>query len=208
MANIYGTTWDDYLDGTNYADNIYAEAGDDSVYAGDGDDYVDGWTGDDYVDGGAGDDYVDGYDGNDTLDGWTGDDYINGEAGDDYILGYDGNDTLVGGAGNDDINGEYGDDILTGYGFTSYEYDELTGGDGADTFVLGDSWGAFYEGSGYATITDFNGAEGDKIQVYGSIDDYTLSEYGGGMDIYYQGDVVGYVENTTNVIASLDFEFV
>ncbi len=208
MAVIDGSIWNDYLYGTSEGDSILASDGDDTVYAYEGDDYVDGWTGDDYINGGSGNDTLLGYDGNDTIDGWTGDDYISGEAGDDYLLGYDGNDSLFGGTGTDTLNGEWGDDLINGgaYSYDSFEYDTLTGGADADTFVLGDYFGIQYQGFGYATITDFNWTEGDKIQVFGSIDDYAVTGNGsGGVDILYQGDLLAQVTNTTDVIAAYDF---
>ncbi|MCA1992580.1 MAG: hypothetical protein LDL41_11190 [Coleofasciculus sp. S288] len=159
------------------------------------------------------DDCLYGEAGNDYIDAWTGNDYVDGWTGDDTLLGYDGNDYLVGSEGHDWLYGEAGDDTLIGsnpyvWGSGSGEYDTLSGGAGADTFVLGDFYEAYYQGSGFATITDFNWAEGDKIQVFGSASDYSLTPYDYGIDIYYQGDLIGYVQNTTDVIPSLDFIFV
>jgi Ca2+-binding RTX toxin-like protein len=163
---------------------------------------------DDYIFGDAGNDLIYGWDGNDNIDGWTDNDTLYGESGNDTLLGFDGHDSLIGGSGSDSLLGEAGNDTLNGYGFSTYEYDTLSGGTGADTFVLGDSWGAFYEGSGYATITDFDWSEGDKFQVYGSSNDYSLSNDGSGVDIYYQGDLIAFVENTTDVLLSADFIYV
>ena len=84
----------------------------------------------------------------------------------------------------------------------------MSGGDGADTFVLGDASDVFYQEAGFATIIDFEFSEGDKIQVFGNIDDYSLSEFYDGTDIYYQDDLIGYVENTTDIILEEDFLFV
>ncbi|MGQ4647273.1 hypothetical protein [Lyngbya aestuarii] len=125
-------------------------------------------------------------------------DYLTGTYYNDYIDGYEGSDTLV---------GSYGDDTLVGgyYYQDGYEYDSLSGGYGADTFVIGDYYGSYYQGGGYATINDFNYLEGDKIQVYGSAYNYQVTPYGSGTDIYYQGDLIAHVANTTNVIASYDF---
>lgn len=163
---------------------------------------------DDYIFADAGNDIVSGWAGNDYIDGWTGNDTLYGKYGNDALLGYDGDDSLIGGRGSDLLVGEAGNDTLKGYGFSTYEYDILSGGTGADTFVLGNYLGAFYEGAGYATITDFDWSEGDKIRVYGSSNDYSLSNFGNGVDIYYQGDLIAFVENTTDVLLSADFIYV
>ncbi|AOY81028.1 calcium-binding protein [Moorena producens JHB] len=224
----------DQLD-SNHPNKIYGGAGND--YLSDGiengekkDNYLNGWTGNDTLLGYDGNDTLLGHDGNDKLYGGTGNDYLNGEAGDDFLgglndddiidggtgndtlLGYDGNDTLYGGTGNDYLNGEAGDDFINGYGYSSREYDTLTGGLGKDIFVLGNLYGTFYEGAGYATITDFNRTEGDKIQVFGNRDDYSVSVFGSGfgsgLGIYYQNGLVGYVENTASGDVSPDVDFI
>lgn len=168
-------------------------------------------------------------------------DVIFGSDYDDILTGTDGNDTIQGHYGSDELIGGDGDDVLNGShnSTDTYDYiinqdpsvyienDILTGGEGADTFVLGGSsvmsgWGGaadtsfdysynLYEGYGYddyATITDFNWIEGDKIQVHGVAEDYSISEYNYGVDIYHQGELIGHVENTTDVIISQDFTFV
>ena len=139
-----------------------------------------------------------------------------GDAGNNTLNGTGYNDTITGNAGDDVITGGAGDDILTGsnpnvLNSGAGEYDVITGGAGADVFVLGDSVEAYYQSSGYAdyvSITDFDWVEGDTIQVHGVAEDYHISEYNGGTDIYYQGELIGYVENTTDVIISGDFSFV
>ncbi|MGE4167572.1 MAG: beta strand repeat-containing protein, partial [Xanthobacteraceae bacterium] len=77
--------------------------------------------------------------------GVTSNDTIIGSSGNDRILGLGGNDKLYGGDGNDTLIGGLGNDTLTG-------------GNGADTFVL-DSF------TGTDIITDYNGAEGDVIDL-------------------------------------------
>jgi len=63
-------------------------------------------------------------------------------------------DVLVGTAASDIIDGGAGNDLInSGSGF-----DTVTGGRGADTFV-------FDSHTQYVTITDFNAAEGDHIQL-------------------------------------------
>jgi Ca2+-binding RTX toxin-like protein len=92
-------------------------------------------------------------------------DEIVGNAGDDILRGNLGNDSLNGGSGNDLLVGSISrnDELL------SSESDTLTGETGADTFVLGGFFDdPFYINGGngdYAFITDFNPAEGDKIQL-------------------------------------------
>ena len=162
-----------------------------------------------YIFGGGGDDTLSlDDDSNAILDGWTGDDTLLGNDRNNFLMGYTGNDSLVGGAGIDILTGEAGDDILNGYGQTSYEYDYLSGGAGADVFVLGDVADAFYQESGYATILDFDSIEEDKLQVFGTAEDYSLSEYDGGTDIYYQDNLIAHVANTTEITLENDFSFV
>lgn len=171
------------------------------------DDNLAGTATDNFIFGNAGNDTLSGLGGDDLIDGWTGNDQLFGDSGNDILLGYTGNDSLLGDVGTDLLVGEAGDDLLQGYGQTEFEYDILSGGVGADTFVLGDASGVFYKESGFATISDFEWTEGDKIQVFGSISDYSLSEFDGGMDIFYHNDLIGYVENNTDVLLESDFIF-
>ncbi|WP_293081713.1 calcium-binding protein [Moorena sp. SIO4A1] len=214
---VYGGSGNDTLFGYSGHDNLYGNSGNDNLYGESGNDYLDGWTGNDNMYGGSG---------NDTLLGYSGNDYLSGSSGHDSLKGESGHDTLLGGTGTDTLVGGSGNDILNGYGGTIGEYDILSGDysssqpgvqssyDGADTFVLGNAFGAFYLGSGYATITDFYWSEGDKFQVYGSSSDYSLSfqNWSGSSAkdtlIYYKNDLIGVVEDTTNVVTSADFNFV
>lgn len=181
MSTINGTIFEDKLVGTNLNDSIFGAGGNDDLF---------------------------GLNGDDSLDGGTGNDNLYGGYGKDTLLGYAGNDSLQGNAGNDFLAGEMGDDLLNGYGQTEFEYDTLNAGIGADLFILGDAGGAYYQGYGFATISDFIWNEGDKFQVFGNTDDYSLYKADGGTDIYYQGNQIGYVENTTNVLLEEDFIFV
>jgi Ca2+-binding RTX toxin-like protein len=136
------------------------------------------------------------------LRGGGGDDYILGNAGDDLVKGDNGNDLLVGYSENDTVMGGSGNDTVVGYGWTAAEYDTLQGDAGADRFVLGISQDSYYLEAGFATITDFSRSQGDKIQINGSFDDYTLFPSGGDTWIYKDSDIIAVVLNRTNLMAS------
>lgn len=137
-------------------------------------------------------DEIYGNQGNDIVLGNGGDDSLFGGQDNDEISGGDGNDIIQGGLFFDRIDGDAGDDILIGVspsnvGFSSSpginEIDTLTGGSGADTFVLGDADNVYYDdginslfsSSGtndYALMTDFTDGQ-DTIVLKGGIN-YTL----------------------------------
>jgi Ca2+-binding RTX toxin-like protein len=147
----------------------------------------------------------------DVIFGDSQDNILIGGGGDDFIFGDSGNDQLFGGSGSDTLIGGSGNDILNGYGFTNGEVDVLVGGDGSDLFVLGDAFGSYYLGLGYAIIDDFNPIEGDLIQVFGSSSNYSLSfqpfTSTNALDtlIFAGSDLIGVVAGTTDVIPALDF---
>jgi Ca2+-binding RTX toxin-like protein len=126
--------------------------------------------------GGEGNDTLIGGNYNDTLNGGNGNDFLNGGSGNDIMSGDRGSDTLVGGSGNDTING-YGSTLTN-----DSQYDWLTGGQGLDIFVLGETGKVFYDetGDGYAVIQDFDPRSGDfdvefdRIQLSGSASQYKL----------------------------------
>ncbi len=147
------------------------------------------------------------------ITGTSGNDYLSGGSGNDLLIGLEEFDILVGGAGDDVLIGPNLDASNPGAG----EYDNLIGGSGADIFVLGDSTKAYYQGLASAEIYDFNANQGDKIRVFGSASDYSLSytQYDGDFPpspddtgIIFRGDVIGVVHNTTDVFISRDFDFV
>ncbi len=138
---------------TNAADVISAFSGDDIVYAEGGDDTVNGGNGSDTVFGGSGDDILTGSEGADLLDGGRGNDVLNGF--NTHFTNSDGQDTLRGGVGDDTLRGDNFGDLLIG-------------GRGADIFIA-DQWNRRTAGtedfSLYDIITDFNPAEGDRLDV-------------------------------------------
>jgi Ca2+-binding RTX toxin-like protein len=173
-----------------------------------------------YLFGGLGNDTLYANEGNDTLNGGGGDDFLYGYESNNTLLGGRGNDTLWADEGNDTLWGGNGNDYLRGFGYYDRaERDTLIGGVGADTFALGFQWvGTFYLGEGYATITDFRGRQGDKIEVIGG-DSSVISRYSldkslnfsgsSALDtgIYYLGDLIGVVQDTTHVSIAADFNF-
>ncbi len=157
---------------------------------------------------------ITGNSGNNYLYGGAGNDTLNGGSGNDILVGEGGNDNLLGGSGNDSLSGGKGSDRLNGYATGGTQFDTLTGGKGADYFILGNSLGVSYLGSGFATITDWN-ASFDYIEAPGSSSQYGLSystDWGGtaaaDTTIYYGSDVIGVVQDTTNVSILRDFVFV
>ena len=128
-------------------------------------------------------DIMRGFGGNDTLTGGFGDDLLLGGSDNDQLFGENGNDTLDGSSGqdqlfglggNDQLFGRAGNDVLIGIGpFFDNEFDSLTGGGGADIFVIGMAQGPFgYSGPDHAIIRDFFSSDGDRIAVQGSVSDY------------------------------------
>ncbi|AFY68478.1 conserved repeat domain protein [Thalassoporum mexicanum PCC 7367] len=153
---------------------------------------------------------------NNNINGNAGDDRLFGSAGIDRINGQAGNDLVVGGSGNDFLNGGTGDDTLDGACTTLGvgQIDRLTGGggDGMDTFILGNELGAFYVGNGnadFAYLTDF--ATGmDTIQLAGALEDYTFMQTTvnniSGQGIFQGGDLVAILQQSS--AAPGDFVFV
>ena len=210
---LSGHDGNDSLYGGNGNDSLYGGNGDDSLSGDDGNDSLSGDDGNDIMRGDEGDDLMYGGKGNDSMRGDTGNDILEGGEGDDLMYGSKGNDTLIGGEGNDSLSGDEGDDLLYG----GKGYDTLSGGAGADRFILGDVNQAYYVAAGlddFAVIEDFNTAEGDVIQLHGSIGDYQTQQVNGGIELFYQNsngslDKVALLENTTNVdLTSNNFEFV
>ncbi len=140
-AFVWGGEGDDTIRGNAGRDFIWGGIGDDIINGKGGDDFLNGQFGDDVIDGGSGNDRIWGGPGFDLIRGGSGDDILDGGGGLDTVLGGAGNDFIVSGHGNIDESyelersiskGGSGDDIILAANDAI-----LTGGSGADTFVLG-----------------------------------------------------------------------
>lgn len=128
-----------------------------------------------------------------TLDGGDGSDRLTGTRGNDTLIGGNGSDSLVGGDGNDTLNG-----VGTQNG--AGERDTLTGGLGADLFVLATSEADFYVGQrrrDFALIADFDTLE-DTVQLRGSANRYVTQ----GSVLYLDVNGNGAVNSSDEVIAA------
>ncbi|MEL7244314.1 MAG: calcium-binding protein [Cyanobacteria bacterium J06573_2] len=211
---LKGKTGDDIIDGGADDDRLYGDNGKDTLTGGTGNDYLNGGNDEDSLEGGAGrdrlyggdaDDTLIGGEGNDYLDGGFGVDSLDGGEGNDRLYGGDLNDILIGGSGKDYIDGGSGNDAITGVDIVNFgtgEIDRLKGGEGEDTFILGNESDCFYDDgnnknkgrSDYAFIMDFNVNE-DDIQLF-SGENYYLDVARGSSSIYIDNDgVEGFSRN-------------
>jgi hypothetical protein len=196
---LYGDSGQDVLEGGKGNDSLYGGSDNDSLFGDQGDDLILGEAGDDQLVGGSG---------NDQLIGDIGDDTLRGDEGDDYLGGGSGNDSLSGGSGNDRLNGAWEASTY------DYQYDQLYGGEGADIFVLGGTWGNSYLASrSGAIIVDWQPGL-DKIEVAGDIGAYSLNYliFAGspsiGVVYVPSGQFISVVQNSTDVDLFRDFNFI
>ena len=168
------------------------------------------------------------FSGNNTLNGRAGDDSIIGGSGNDILNGEDGDDSLRGGLDNDRLNGGPGNDVFISVfanGFVGSnllpaglgEIDTLTGGTGADRFILGDFISVFYDDNNtvnpgfgdFAILTDFDSSQ-DQIQLKGSLLDYRLEVVGNNTQILLDkpgvepDEIIGIVQRRNNLILDSD----
>lgn len=100
----------------------------------------------------------------DVIPGSDGDDVLSAPAGIVALAGRDGDDRLTGSDSANFLDGGDGDDVLTGNGGDDWldggpGSDQLEGGDGSDTFLV------TALGDGLDEILDFDGTEGDRIDL-------------------------------------------
>ena len=180
-----GTAGDDVLTGqADAANQIRGLEGNDSIVGGTQHNDINGNTGNDTIVGRSTvGDWLLGGQGQDSIDASasTGHNIINGNLGDDTIHGGAGGDTLRGGQGQDLIVGGSGADWISG----DLGNNTLTGGQGADTFHGGPHGSVDY-------ITDFNGAEGDRIQLDAG-SQYHLSQQSDGLHLVFDSGPGGQI---------------
>ncbi|HKR88730.1 MAG TPA: M10 family metallopeptidase C-terminal domain-containing protein [Phenylobacterium sp.] len=164
-----GAGADTIVGGSGARNQLLGGDGSDAITGGAGFDIVNGNKGDDTIDGGpGGNDWLLGGQGNDLITAHAGVNIMNGNLGADIETGGAGDDTVRGGQGDDSLNGGAGNDHLLG----DLGNDTLSGGSGADTFH-------FQAGGGQDLVTDFNAAEGDRIELDGGAT-YTLGQNAAG----------------------------
>lgn len=148
-----------------------------------------------------------GREGDDLIEGAGGNDFLFGGEGNDALYGGAGNDVLSGGAGNNYIYGDTGDDTIISISAEDDDpeaYDELTGGSGADKFVL--------DGIGRdVLVTDFESLE-DVLAIYGGdalFEDLSFNQTDdGSTEVIFEGDVVATLANTdVDMLTSANFAF-
>ncbi|MGQ9370037.1 DUF4347 domain-containing protein [Azospirillum sp. ST 5-10] len=160
---LFGGDGDDLLVGHIGNDSVFGGLGADTVFAGEDNDEIFGNKDADALYGNQGADTIFGGQDADSLFGGQDSDLLYGQLASDVVYGQLGVDTLFGGQGDDTLFGGQGDDLLFGNVGNdtivgNLGNDTMEGNDGADTFVFGPL-------SGADTITDFSGAEGDRLQV-------------------------------------------
>ncbi|MGO4127755.1 calcium-binding protein [Inquilinus sp. YAF38] len=138
IENLYGSSFDDTMEGSNARNIIGGEDGGDLIDGNAGDDALSGENGEDIISGDDGNDRIVGGGDGDFLHGNAGDDSIDAGSGSDVVTGDDGNDNLFGSTGDDKLDGGAGNDILEG-GDHGDGIDQLTGGDGIDTLSYASS---------------------------------------------------------------------
>ncbi|HTL58763.1 MAG TPA: calcium-binding protein [Candidatus Limnocylindrales bacterium] len=163
----------------------------------------------------VGDDVIYGGDGNDTINGTLGgNNQLFGEAGNDTLNGGPGDERLYGGTGNDTLRGNGGNDVLDGGGTDANEIDRLSGGTGADIFVLGNKNGPLYDDkvvnnpglTNYAVIEDFHPSEGDRLRLYGNTNEYFLGPSpvaDSGTALYYDSDGNGSLNTAVDELIAI-----
>ncbi len=182
QASVDGGTGNDVLEAMVGGGRFNGGAGNDTIYGHFGAEYLDGGDGNDLLQSVRNLNYYDIDTAVDTLHGGAGNDTIIGAGMNDLLYGDDGDDTLTAGTGTMTLEGGAGNDRLEAMTGT------LTGGTGADRFAPNGLTYAWYSYTVAAvTITDFNAAQGDTIDLSKTLP-YLYNFAGGTMPLarYFQ----------------------
>jgi Ca2+-binding RTX toxin-like protein len=216
----YGNSLANSLVGNILNNTLAGLGGNDSLDGGDGIDTLQGGLGNDVYIVDTDTDTIEDIGGTDTVfssvDFDLSNPLVNGGTGIENLV-YTGSAdaALTGNALSNSITGGVGNDTLLGTsGAGASEIDTLTGGAGADLFVLADGSSLFYNtapGSGdYALITDFNLSAGDRLQLKNGIDyifsdsNFSGSAIGGANSyLYRDADGSGSATAGDNLIAAI-----
>jgi serralysin len=184
----------------------------------------------DTLHGGSQNDIISVFGGNNSIFGGKGDDILTGAGGNDTIYGEEGNDILIGLGGNNFLSGGSGNDTLTGGSIVlssnndlvvtadTSGTDTMTGGEGADRFVLGGKSSSqpgsnapsivHYDTAGnndYALITDFDSSQ-DIILLGGSKDSYRLGSPPSGLPtgtaLYLRDELIAILQGSAGLTLS------
>ncbi|HUE45741.1 MAG TPA: M10 family metallopeptidase C-terminal domain-containing protein [Aestuariivirgaceae bacterium] len=191
------------LEGSNFNDQLFGDAGANTLLGGAGNDILHGGPGGDVLDGGAGRDTAsyrfatagvvadlgnaannqgeaagDSYLSIESLEGGSFNDRLYGNAGDNTLLGGGGNDRLFGRGGNDVLRGGGGNDVLNG----GPGQDRLIGGSGDDVLRGGGGNDRLFGGGGADRL--IGGPGDDMLRGAGGADRL----FGGGGNDVLRGD--------------------
>ncbi|MCC5615381.1 calcium-binding protein [Nostoc sp. CHAB 5836] len=197
QLNISGTTYNDYIVGSNGNDTLSGGgSGNDTLNGGAGDDTLnaDYSNGKNLLSGGDGNDslsafgsYTD-YRGDFSLDAISGNNTLNGGAGDDYLVtNYSsGNNLLSGGDGNDSLSASGSSSLYTFYGvYTVSGNNTLDGGAGNDYLNVDYSSGNNLLNGGDGNDILTGGKGNDSLYGGDGTDTFAFNGYNQGIDTLY-----------------------
>ena len=240
VANeIDGGSGNDVIDAGSGNDVIYGGDGLDLLFGGAGNDVVNAGSGDDIIANGdgRGNDTYDGGQGVDFMrygsafntitvalaDGQTAGTASGTDIGIDLIfnienvIGGVGADNITGNSARNIIDGGAGNDVVCGtqrvLNGGRGQVDTLTGGTGADVFVIGGGVGRFYDdgaiGAGrndYALVTDFTVGQ-DRLQLKGTASQYFMGSTGingvSGSGVYFDSNNSRTLDTNDELLAIL-----
>jgi len=177
--SVAGTSDTNVISGNGGIDSISGFGGIDTLTGGGGADFVNGGGGNDSLNGGGGNDLIVGGGGNDTLIGGSGIDTLRGSVGADSLNGGSGIDMLSYSSDSVGVSVDLSTNIVSGgeaTGDTIVNFENVTGGSGADVLIGDDNDNALIGGGGNDNIS---GGLGDDRLVGGDGDDKIRGGEGG-----------------------------